>query len=208
MRAWILVFAFSAAFAGEPPPQGCGEGAEPAAALECARERFYFAGAPVHPLIVRDLLALSSDLGDQIVAVNLNDSWDSNRYCCRGDFDFEDEDGTLRATLSDGIPECEDGCRISYARLGADDDGAQVLIVRQRTGGSGVFSSLLILRFRTQNLGLVPHPDGENYHVGGTRVLLEKIGEIPMGEGARAAVRLSGVTVEVRGENARMVRDK
>ena len=208
MRVWLLAFVFSAAFAGEPPPQECRQGAEPAAALECARERFYFAGAPIHPLIVRDLLALSSDLGDQIVAVNLNDSWNSNRYCCHGDFDFEDEDGMLRATLNDGIPECENGCRISYSRLGADDDGAQALIVRQKTGGSGVFSSLLILRFRAQNLGLVPDPDGENHHVGGTRVLLEKIGEIPMGEGVRAAVRLSGAAVEVRGENARIVRDK
>ena len=202
-----LALVFSSAFAAEPPPRGCEKGAEPAAALECARARFYFAGAPIHPLIVRDLLALPSDLGDQVVAVNLSDSWDSNRYCCRGDFNFQSEDGILRAKL-DSLPECENrGCRFSYSRVGADDNGAQIIVVREKSGGTGVFASLLILRFRIQELGLVADAKGENYRVGGTRILLEKIGEIPLGKGVRAAARLSGATVEAEGESVRLIRN-
>ena len=200
-----LALVFSSAFAAGPLPPGCEEGAEPAAALECARARFYFAGAPIHPLILRDLLALSSDRGDQIVAVNLGDSWNSNRYCCRGDFAFREEDGVLQATL-DFLPDCEDACQFAYSRLGADDDGAQVIVVRERTGGTGVFASLLILRFRVQELGLAADATGENHRVGGTRVLLEKIGEIPLGEGVRAVVHLSGATVRAEGESVRVIR--
>ena len=216
---WILALLFSGVWAADELPSGCRAGAEVGSALECARERFYFGGFPVHPLIVRELMSLPSDGGDEVVAVNLSDAQGSNRYCCLGEFDILEEGGILRVDLDfqrhygaeeKSAAECVNGCWFSYSRIGTDDDGAQILVVRQRTGGTGIFSSLLVLRVREYGLGLSADPDGGSYRVGGgesgSRILLEKIGEVPLGSGARFAVRLSGVIAEAEGESVRIVR--
>ena len=44
--------------------------------------------------------------------------------------------------------------------------------------------------------------------IGGTRILPEKIGEIPPGGEGRASVQLSGATLEAEGESVRIVRTR
>ena len=38
-----------------------------------------------HPKIIEEFNTPLSDTGEQVVAINMSDSQDSNRYCCRSD---------------------------------------------------------------------------------------------------------------------------
>ena len=108
----------------------------------CLEKYFVFKGRPIHPKIIQDFMTWLSDTGDQVVAINLEDSQGANRYCC-------DDDVTIRVT-ADGKTfakaERNGGGWIAYIFHGRTSDGLYFLEVNESGGGSGIFGTLLILK--------------------------------------------------------------
>ena len=83
-----------------------------------------------------------SDNGDQVVAINLEDSQGADRYCCDADVTLQvNADGktSVKADHSGGG-------WIAYIFHGRTTNGLYFLEVNESGGGSGVFGTLLILK--------------------------------------------------------------
>ena len=108
----------------------------------CLEKYFVFQGRPIHPKIIQDFMTWLSDSGDQVVAINLEDSQGADRYCCDADVTLHvNTDGktSVKADRSEGG-------WIAYIFHGRTSDGLYFLEVSESSGGSGVFGTLLILK--------------------------------------------------------------
>lgn len=124
----------------------------------------------IHPRILHDLTTWISDIGDQVVAINLTDARGSNRYF--GDVHIErTPEKTPRIYYEEGSE------RFTYQYIGQTRDGFHAVRVIESGSGSGVFSSILLLQF-------IHAPLWENkassnaWEQDSTRILLYKVGEI------------------------------
>ena len=118
---------------------------------------YSFKQAPfVHPEIVGDLVGSVADAGDQVVAVNLLDSQDSNRYF-REIFVTPQTDPLVPSwpwvhTLGDEpyaavAPGSSRGQELfAYRYVGSTPSGLDVLHHKSFGGGSGVFNYLVFVR--------------------------------------------------------------
>lgn len=86
--------------------------------LYCAQEDFAFKGNPIHPLIIKDLSTWISDKGDQVVAIDLLGSQDSNRYCCEDSIKMKDSQISFSGN---------DESSFHYRYLGKSSKGLHVL---------------------------------------------------------------------------------
>ena len=108
----------------------------------CLEKYFSFSGHPIHPKIIQDFSTWMSDGGDQVVAINLNYSQNSNRYCCQEDVDFTiAENGKVSAAISS-----QKGESLRYIFHGKTTAGIYVLEVYESGGGSGVFGQIMLLK--------------------------------------------------------------
>jgi len=147
----------------------------------------------VHPKIIEDLSTWLSDCGDQVVAINLTDSQDSNRYY--GDVKTNEYPGEAPFVyVRDGTE------TFGYEHVGTTDSGIHVLLTVSRGGGTGVFVNLMLVRFE--------HDDGVDadweegvIRRGRPRLLIRKLGEIGRGD------RWSG-TRRVRGDEVLVGKDE
>ena len=122
-----------------------GEAAPASAVAVCEVEvGFSFARPPfVHPRIVLDFNTWWSDVGDQVVGINLLGAQDSNRY--HGAIETRQNEGQCPTVLWRRPP--EDGVSagwFSYRYVGMTSAGVHVLVV-QDAGGSSVFTELRLL---------------------------------------------------------------
>jgi hypothetical protein len=98
-----------------------------------------FSCAPfVHPNIIQDLTTWLSDTGDQVVAINLLDAQESNRYS--GDVHVRATGGSFPYVYV----KKEDG-EFAYRYVGTTESGIHVVETSDRGSGSGMFNSLLLL---------------------------------------------------------------
>ena len=109
----------------------------------------------IHPRIVGDLVGYMSDAGDQVVAINLLDSQDSNRYygeihlaapanttflpypwvySAKHELAFNEEPAYYFGIAFD-----------AYRYIGTTSNGLYVIHKRQSGGGAGVFNRLLFV---------------------------------------------------------------
>lgn len=146
-----------------------------------------FQGAPfIHPQIIRDFATWLSDTGDQVVAINLTDSQDSNRYF--GDFKVEHDDKSSAPIISMTV---EDQ-RFSYQFIGVMENGISVLkTVQSSTDGSGVFPTLMFLSFQ-QDHGIKVNAAKSRIGVGEDRRLIVKHGEIVSGVDWSGVLKVDG----------------
>ena len=105
-------------------------------AVEEAQQKFTFAGRPIHPKAVHLLLGNLADSQPVVVAVDVGAAATSNDYLADG---VEVEQDVVRYS--------NDTESVGYVRLGTLTNGVVVLRAWESGGGSGVFESLLCVRF-------------------------------------------------------------
>ena len=179
---------------------------------------YSFKKAPfVHPKIINDLVGYMSDTGDQVVAINLLDSQDSNRYfgeiavtpqldpmepswpwvySVEGE---ENADKTLGKLW--GRP------WYAYRYVGSTQGGLDVVHARYSGGGSGIFNRLVFTR--TEMDRGVDYPllrEVESRKAAARpevrdRELIRFVGKIPLGDRWLGTVEVIGNDVVVRGRD-------
>ena len=179
---------------------------------------YSFKKAPfVHPKIVGDLVGSLSDAGDQVVAVNLLDSQDSNRYF--GAIVVTPQPDPLVPSWPwvytlDGEPNRDGelggfwGRELhAYRYLGSTQGGLDVLHQRYSGGGSGVFNRLVFVRIEADygvEYPLLRDIDSRRSAVGPEfrhRELIRMVGRIPLGDRWLGTVEVVGDDVVVRGRD-------
>jgi hypothetical protein len=136
-----------------------------------AHTRFSFCRSEfVSPLIVADLCGWISDVGDQVVAVNVTASNESNRYFGAIDTSLTDKHPVVSAQSGEH--------RFSYQYLGCSFSGVHLLRTWSSSGGGGVFGSILLVTIST-DVGIEVEPHGT---AGVDRFIIKKIGDIPLGD--------------------------
>ena len=199
-----------------------------------AESRFHatysFKTAPfVHPKIVGDLVGSLADAGDQVVAINLLDSQDSNRYY--GDVlvtpqtdplvpswpwvytvegePREDEELTAlrRRLLGDFWGQVRGQEVYRYRYVGTTQSGLDVLHQQYSGGGSGVFNRVLFVWIEADygvEYPLLSDIDTQRGAVGPEfrhRELIRWVGRIPLGDRWQGTIEVVGDEVVVRGRD-------
>jgi hypothetical protein len=103
---------------------------------------FTFHGARIHPLLVQEFEGWLSDGGPVTLSVDVNAAEGTDEYGAPVKLDGNE-------ILSD-IPNAQPGQRYGYERIGVLRDGTQVVKTSDYGGGTGVFQSLMFLRFKLQ----------------------------------------------------------
>jgi len=179
---------------------------------------YSFKTAPfVHPKIVNDLVGSLSDSGDQVVAINLLDSQDSNRYFGEVavapqldpatpswpwvySVDREENDDKTLGELW-GRP------WYAYRYLGSTQSGLDVVHARYSGGGSGIFNRVVFTRTEmdrgvdypllreVESRTAAARPEVRD------RELIRLVGKIPLGDRWLGTVEVVGNDVVVRGRD-------
>jgi len=157
---------------------------------------FSFSHPPyVHPKIVEDLSSWISDVGDQVVAINLSDSQVSNRYW--GEVLIKDIPGQSPFVYVWGSEvEKNHQSLFGYQHIGTTQSGIYVLRTESSGGGSGVFVNLLFL--------ILDHETGTSFEWDKSaavektdRSVLRRVGEAALGDRWDGELRVEGNRVVV-----------
>ncbi|MEM7793058.1 MAG: hypothetical protein AAF579_01235 [Cyanobacteria bacterium P01_C01_bin.118] len=175
----------------------------PVTPLDTANAFFEYRGEPINPRAVIDLLPWLSDSEPGLVAIDVEGSMaDTNRYFAEVSV-VEDgpATGTVRASWQPWIDR-PIVYTSSYRWLGQLDNGLHILRVARNTGGSGVFTSLLFVRFELDTeyfYGVGPGPR--------QRLSMKRMGSQGLGDRDSREVWLEGNQVVVgAGEQSEEVR--
>ncbi|MBM3882794.1 MAG: hypothetical protein FJ387_24235 [Verrucomicrobia bacterium] len=153
-----------------------------------AHRSFSYHGKPIHPGLVREFVPWLSDSRPVVLAVDVTAAEDTNRYFAGSVTNLD----RMVRLVEDPDPEDAAGRKpwFQYAHLGQLDDRTHVLEVARWGGGSGVFCSLLFVRF---SIGQ-PRPD---YVPGEVPLRLECAGWETLGDRWRGTLELRGDHVRV-----------
>jgi hypothetical protein len=156
--------------------------------------RFFFDKEPfVHPKIIEDLCTWVSDEGEQVVAVNLLESMDTNRYF--GDVKISGKDKPF--IFYENTEECEkDPCpfgapSFGYRLIGTTSSGIIVLFTEWSGGGSGRFRNLLLVSLE-KDKGLSFNTSKNTLTLDRERCVLKRLGEIHLGDRYEGDITLEG----------------
>jgi hypothetical protein len=182
---FVIVAGFGARLAAQPPA------AEPSTAtlLSEANRAFTYRGEPINPLAVKELLSWISDSLPGPVAVDLAGTWQSNRYYGQAQ---RRPDGSVHIDMKTTSPSPAAGADagwFEYRRVGTLASGVHVLETWDNGGGSGVFTSLLFVKFVVDQ----EQTSGARRQ----RLVMMRLGEEPLGDRYGGAVRARGNTVEI-----------
>jgi hypothetical protein len=166
--------------------------------LKEANEQFTYAGAPINPLAVKELLGWLSDGDPGPVAIALAGTHKTDRYF--GEYE-KSKDGRvtidLRTTEINPPADANMGY-FEYLHVGRLPNGLHVLDTWDNGGGSGVFEALLLVRFEV------------NYYYGDDgarhdRVTMIEMGQIPLGDRRQGKIEVQGDAVRIltKGEKPR-----
>ena len=192
--AWMAVSACAVLFlsaCGTEPSAAAPQGSNTHAPVPSVEWPYSFVQEPfVHPQVVGDLSTWSSDVGDQVVAINLLDAQGSNRY-----------------SASIGVTEIDERCpyvywepaeepgEFGYRYVSMTESRVHVLLTSSWGGGSGVFKMLMLLTI-TSDTGIewngqaVIQDDRE-------RLLVNKLGEFGLGDRWDGELRVAGNTLTI-----------
>ena len=168
----------------------------------CLQKYFMFRGQPLHPKIIQDFMTGLSDNGDQVVAINLEDSQGANRYCCDEDVSFSiDKNGIISAKA-----DLNQGGWIQYRYHGIVN-GLFIVEVMENTGGSGLFGTLLILRAtqryylqETSTWDLKKQSSPNIFKSEKPRLHLNKIGKVLLGDRQPNTISVINASLIINGK--------
>ena len=171
-----------------------------AAACNAGEPRVFLQKAPfVHPKIIEDLSAWVSDSGEQVVAINLAESENTNRYF--GDIQIN---GTVRPfVFYENKDECkESGCPMGapsfgYRAIGRTPAGVYVLFTEWSGGGTGRFRRILLVSLE-KDRALTNYSSGTKVlRLDRERWVIRKLGEIVLGDRYEGEIVLRGNRLEI-----------
>jgi len=177
----------------------------------CLEKHLVFGGQPLHPLIVQEFITGLSDTGDQIISINLRDTFDSNRYCCLDSFsvrltgkrivvrtDFTKDYDTYSGKYI-SQEDCGGSCTFKYVHLGTTDNGAIVIQVWESGGGSGIFSTLLFTKVKERMGANFDYANPSNLAFDKQQIVLEKLFSISLGDRQETSIGVNGNIVVLNG---------
>ncbi len=136
----------------------------------------------VNPKMIEDMTAWLSDLGDQVIALDLLGSQNSNRYVCH----------IRTRDTGDQLPFVyyEEGQRsFGYQYIGKTSGGIDVIHTIASDSGSGVFHELMFVVFENDKyLSFNDNRSIADYSA--NRQILKKIGAVPLGEGFQGSLTI------------------
>lgn len=131
----------------------------------------------INPMIIADLWGWISDLGDQVVAVNIPGSNVSNRYFA----EITVSDGNRYPTVSAK----SDKMTFSYQYLGCSFSGVHLLRVWSSGSGTGVFCAIMLVTLSAEA--------AIDIEIAGTkkvdRFIVKKIASLPLGDRYEGEIR-------------------
>ena len=171
----------------------------------CLEKHLFFGGQPLHPLIVQEFITGLSDTGDQIISINLRDTFSSNRYCCETSFsvglttgkrmnvnvDYTTDYRTYHPNYI-SQEDCGGSCTFTYAHLGTTDNGAMVIQVWESGGGSGLFSTLLFTKVKERMGANFDYANPSNLAFDKQQIVLEKLFSISLGDRQETSIGVNG----------------
>lgn len=125
----------------------------------------------IHPKIIEDLSGLISDLGDQTISINLENSNNSNKYF--GEVKIKNEHKYPIVTC-DG----ENNSYFAYQYIGSSYNGIHIIRTWDCGGGSSVFCNIMFLILTTDYSMTFEEEKLVKYK----RSILKKIGALPLGD--------------------------
>jgi len=128
----------------------------------------------INPKVVQDLTTSLSDNGDHVVAINLLDSLEGNRY--RADVKVRKIKGKQPFVYFQ-----ENGTQFGYQYIGITSSGIYVLLISESGGGSGTFESLLLLTIENDK-GFDINLDEKSTRLDRPRLIIKKLGETSLGD--------------------------
>jgi hypothetical protein len=176
----LIVFGTGAAVAAGGPPAD-----QPAAQALAELDRaFTLTGEPVNPQAVNDLLPWLSDSLPGPVAIDVEGAQGANRYFGQV---TKDEHGRVRL-VTDATATTPAGW-VEYEHIGRLPRGQHVLIVSSNSGGSGIFTTLLVVRFSTSR-----DYDDDHWR---TSVVMTRVGAVVLGDRFSGNVTVSGTSIRI-----------
>ena len=138
----------------------------------------------VHPKIIQDLHGSIADSGEHVVAINVLDSQDSNRYF--GAVKIRDIPTEAPFVFVRGNNE-----EFGYQHVGTTDSGVHILFCSDWGGGSGIFNSVIFVVFE-RDRGIVCDRDELRISSDRERLLIRKLGRLELGDRWGGELRLNG----------------
>jgi len=149
----------------------------------------------INPRIIQDMSCWISDKGDQVTAINLLDSQDSNRYYCDAKVREISGQNPYIFTSTQNIENNEtNSTEFGYQFLGETSSGIFMLLTSDWEGGSGVFKNLMLVRLENDKAVDCDWRSGE-IRWSGNRLHIKKLGEVPLGDRWNGLVSLTGNTI-------------
>lgn len=152
----------------------------------------------VNPLIVKDLMSWISDSGDQVVAINLLDANDSNRYSVAIETASPGKLAPRHPSVISRVESTEGTKKITetfgYQYVGLTKSGVHVLSTWESGGGTMVASHLLFVTVE-EDFGLTDVPataKNGTLRLDRRRLLLRKLGEVALGDRWDGDLRVDG----------------
>ena len=186
-RDEILALLAQQSWASKSLSEQCRSG-ESSRGFYCANTFFSWNGQPIHPKIIEDLTTWLSDSGEQVIAINLSDSQDSNRYCCEKDINLKESDGRFLVEYR------EEGASFGYIHIGQADSGVHVLRIWSSGSGSGIFNNVMLLSVTE---GSSIRFEGSNWRLSAYPVVLTKLGSITLGDRWNGTITIDGNTLVI-----------
>ena len=149
--------------------------------------------------MVQDLNTWMSDMGDQVVSINVIDSQTSNRYYCKPDPEIIPQAKGCPYIFANTITVVGRGTNTSYFGyqfIGITSSGITVLKTVENGGGSGSFESLLLLKFEQDQQLNSDLKEGKAW-LSGKRLLMKKVGQLSLGDRWGGELRVQGNKVVV-----------
>jgi hypothetical protein len=163
--------------------------------LTCAKKHFIIGGKAINPMIIKDLSTWISDGGDQVVAINLLQSQNTNRYFNYRDYKIEKHGKYFSVKLDLPLEDQDSTAFFKYTVEGVTDNGVFVIKTVENGGGSGYFYNLLFVRIREDSgFGNI---ENEKLALNRKRILIEKLGEIPLGDRTSPDIKVEKNNVRI-----------
>lgn len=167
-------------------------GQEDASPVRTVEYEYSFVREPfINPEIIRDFSTRLSDLGDQVVAINLLSSQNSNRYSLYpGDLGVNEKDGQCPFVY---VENRDKTTRFGYQYIGMTESGVHVLSTSNWMGGSGVFKHLMLLTIEFDaGIDCCDWDRQTAIRDDSRRLLIRKLGEIGLGDRWSGQLGVSG----------------
>jgi len=157
----------------------------------------------IHPRIIQEFASpFPLDSGDQVVAINLLDSQDSDRFF--GDIKIEpieDENPLVCFLEKEGYGDAaKPKGEFCYQYIGETSSGLHVVFASDWYGGSGVFRDLVLVKFEEDQSFSFDWDNlmmRKNYN----RLLIKKMGLIPLGDRYSGELAVDGNDILIGEDN-------